>query len=451
MVAIPFASGWEVADSIEALTVNDQPRLSYTSDCKAYDQSGQQVRPFLGVGPPSPSQLPLSECSTGASNWRIDVDAQYSGRPSLFIETSPVRHTNFQGIQTDNGLAVESRIVTRQRDTYYLDYHVFMFDFRVRTVADVKATACIRNALLQEVCVFDHETSAEIGCFPTLATICGTNGKLFDGSSFVGFGINPWQGARIAPEGTIRFGQWVGIMQAIIQTAEAGFDTKVPQDSPGSATAVLATGAAANMFTLAGQDQPKFQFGTASLDDAIPQFILIELPYRLLPGADWTIAPGSGYSSLVPSNVNVHYVVRVDVLLVTGWQPQLDYIDANSNGIQDTGEFTFIDKNNDNRWTLGTDEAVSGTPPSESTTASKEAGLVLPESPPQTGSQLEELGPIPDLTIPAPCEFWNISCFFNTAFNFPTVSSITSLLTVLAVIVLLVFGASIFLGRRRGR
>lgn len=403
----------------------------------------------------------MKECSTGASNWRIDVDEQFSGRPSLFIETSPVRHTNFQGVQTDNGLAVESRTVTRQRDTYFLDYHVFLFDFRVRTVADVKATTCIRNFLLQEVCVFDHETSATIGCFPTLATICGNNGKLFDGSSLVAFFVNPWQGARIAPEDTIRFGQWVGIMQAIIFEAEAGFDTKVPQDSPGSATAVLAKNAAANMFTVQGEGLPNFQFGTASLDDDIPQLVLVELPYRLLPGADLTVAPGSGFSALVPSNVNVHYIVRMDVLLVTGWQPQLDYIDSNSNGVRDIGEFTFIDRNNDNRWTLGIDEAVEGTPPvplAEPTTTtaddptSKEIPVIQPEDPPQTGSQLQELGPIPDVTVPAPCEFWNISCWFTTAFNFPTVSNIMGLIVAVILLVTIAIAISALIGvRRRGR
>ena len=217
---------------------------------------------------------------------------------------------------------------------------------------------------------------------------------------------------------------------------------------------VLARNAAANMFTLQGQGQPNFQFGTASLDDSIPQIVLVELPYKLLAGADWTASLGGGYSSLVPIDYNVHYIVRMDVLLVTGWQPQLDYIDGNGNGVRDAGEFTFIDKNEDNRWTLGIDEAVEGTPPSvqqATTTPSSESPPVQPESPPQTGSQLAELGPIPDFRSPSPCEFWNLSCFFNNAINFPSISSLFSLLTVLAVIVVLVFGASIFLGRRRGR
>lgn len=446
--------------------------MTYFNDCKAYDAAGNLLT-FTGIGPPPPGGEPLKECSTGASNWRIDVDAQYSGRPSLFIETSPVRHTNFQGIQTDNGLAVESRQVTRLRDTYFLDYHVFMFDFRVRTIADVKPVACSEVLFIQN-CVYDTETAYKPGSSGecTQASGCGKGGIPFDGSSLIAFFINPWQGARVPDENTVRFGQWTGIMQAIIFEAEAGFDTKVPQDAPGFATAVLARNAAANMFAVTGEPQPNFQFGTATLDDDIPQLVLVELPYKLQAGADIETQFGGGLKTVVASNVNVHYIVRMDVLLVTGWQPQLDYIDDNKNGVRDSGEFTFIDRNNDNLWTPSIDEAVEGIPPPPPPTgpepcaegftraadgncyqvSKEDLTTVQPEDPPQTGSELRELGPIPDVTVPAPCEFWNISCWFTTAFNFPTVSNIIGLIVAMILLVAIAFGASLLIGaRRRGR
>jgi len=458
LLAIPFSSGWEVQNSIQALTLTDRPGLTWASDCNVYrNEDGALVGRQGLIGPQQVN--PPTACATGTSSWQIDVDDRWTGKPSLQMESTPVRHTNFQGIQTDNNMAVESRTVTRLRDTYYMDYHVFMFDFRVKTVADARSVECHANLLFQQACTIDHETSANLGSTSTRATV---GGEPFDGSSFVAFSIKPWQGARIAPENTIRFGQWAGIMQAIVFEAEAGICSPTsglfascPQgnlevNSPGYAIGVLARNAAANMFTLQGQGAPSFQFGTASLDDSIPQIVLVELPYKLLAGADWTASLGGGYSSLVPIDYNVHYIVRMDVLLVTGWQPQLDYVDSNNNGVRDSGEFTFIDKNDNNLWDSTIDETVEGTPPSTST-ASVESPPVQPESPPQTGSSLAELGPIPDFRSPSPCEFWNLSCFFNNAINFPSISSLFNLLTILALIVVLVFGASIFLGRRRGR
>ena len=447
LIAVPFASGWEVATSIEALTVNVSPGLTVTGECKIINnETGEEVQTRFG------------ECATGPSNWQIDISDQYWGTPSLFIESTPPKHTDFQGVQTENDKFVEQRTVTRQRDTYYLDYHVFMFEFRVKTEADVRVLECSATG---QACIFDQETAYAAGggdCLSDLPGVnvrCGRGGVAFAGSSFIAFYINPWQGARVAPEDTIRFGQWAGVMQAIVFDANAGaVQPAIPQDVPGLAVNILDDGAAANMFTLQGGGLPRFQFGTATLDDSIPQLVLIELPYKLLPGADITVGALGGVRQIVPADMFVSYKVRVDVLLVTGWQPQLDYIDSNSNGTRDTGEFTFIDKNEDNLWTAGTDEAVEGTPPSAqeaTTTQSSESPPIQPESPPQTGSRIEPLGLPEDFRFPAPCEFFNVACWFNTAINFPSVTSIVGLLTVLAVIVVLIFGASIFLGRRRGR
>jgi len=361
---VPFPSGWEGGIAIVGLTAVDQPNIIYTSNCKGYSSETEEVL-----------ITSLTECSTGGNKWTVDIDSKNIGRPTLVIETQQPRHTDAGDNPTDPNNPAASVQVTRGRDTFFIDRHIFMFEFQVKTVADTVATRCVRNALLQEVCVFDHETSAVIGCFPTLATICGHNGAPFNGASLVLFTINPWSGARTYPENTIHFDQWVGVMQATVFKVEAGKVPNAPgsQDFPWAAEGMVDEGAQPNMFYLNGTDGGFFQigsveslvreFGTVPLDKRIPQQVLIELPYKLTAGAAMKTAAGGGYTGLAPINVFAKYIVRVDAAIVTGWTPQLDYLDANNDGVLNTGEFAFIDKNQDNKWTVGIDEAVQGTPP----------------------------------------------------------------------------------------
>ena len=117
LVAIPFSTGWEVQNSIQALTLTDRPGLTWASDCNVYrNEDGALVGRQGLIGPQQVN--PPTACATGTSSWQIDVDDRWTGKPSLQMESTPVRHTNFQGIQTDNNMAVESRTVTRLRDTY---------------------------------------------------------------------------------------------------------------------------------------------------------------------------------------------------------------------------------------------------------------------------------------------------------------------------------------------
>ena len=293
LILVPFPTGWEVGTAIVGLQETGFRDVIFLGDCQGYSVTTGTVvigpRTFLGPGP--------SECLTGGSSWNIDLDFKNFYRPSLTITTQQPKHTDAGGEPTSHDQPADTRTVTRQRDTWQLDRHIFMFEFQVNTVADAVATRCVRNALLQEVCVFDHETSAVIGCFPTLATICGINGLPFDGSSLILFSINPWQGARTIPENTILFDQWVGIMQATVFKVENGKVPNAPgsQDFPWAVEKLIAVGGQPNMFTVQGEGLAETQFGTAILDSKIPQSVLIELPYKLTAGAAMKTAVGGGW------------------------------------------------------------------------------------------------------------------------------------------------------------
>ncbi len=466
LILVPFATGWEVGTAIVGVKELDYTNTIFTSNCKGYDSETEAIISGQSLGY-------LAECSTGASTWTIDVDFRNFGRPSLLMTTQQPRHTDAGGEPTTHDQPADTRIVTRQRDTFYLDRHIFMFEFQVHTVADVIQ----KNCYFIEGCSFDHETSAIVPNFST-DILRGTveyshNGQPFDGSSLILFGINPWQGIRQPPDGTIRFDQWAGIMQATVFWVENGKIPDAPgsQDFPWAVEKLIAEGGQPNMFTLQGDTQSLTSFGTVGVDARIPQRVLIELPYKLTAGAAMKRNAFGNYNGLAPINVFAKYMVRVDVLVTTGWTPQLDYIDANNNGVLDTGEFTFIDKNNDNKWTLSIDEAVSGIPPSPppapaidpATTTTTMDDPVSKEQPAPAPSGLQTgcppncpvtIQPPTDIFFPS-CNFFDLECRLAnwSKFPFDLGTTFALALPIIAIIAVVFIGLIVLkaAGGKRGR
>src|SRR3990170_4045071 len=460
LILVPFPTGWEVGTAIVGLQETGFRDVIFLGDCQGYSVTTGTVvigpRTFLGPGP--------SECLTGGNSWNIDIDQRYWGRPSLTITTQQPKHTDAGGEPTVHSQPADTRTVTRQRDTWQLDRHIFMFEFQVNTVADVQK----KNCFYFEGCNFWHETSAFVPNFDTDALRAGgeqvsLNGLPFDGSSLILFSLNPWQGARTIPENTVMFDQWVGIMQATVFKVENGKVPNAPgsQDFPWAVEKLIAVGGQPNMFTVQGEGLAETQFGTAILDSKIPQSVLIELPYKLTAGAAKESNSFGNFKGIAPINVYAKYVVRVDALLVTGYTPQLDYIDANSNGVRDLGEFTFIDKNNDNRWTLGIDEAVEGTPPQPDSTptitADDPVSEELPAPPPsglQTGCPPNcpvTIQPPPDIFFPS-CNFFDLECRLANWQKFPFDLGTTFAPPLpFIIIAVAIFAGLTFMGVARGR
>lgn len=463
LVLVPFPTGWEVGIALVGLKPVDYTNAIITGDCKARNtETGEIV--ING----------FSECNLGGNSWNIDVDAKNSGRPSLLIITQQPRHTDAGGEPSSHDQPADSRIVTRQRDTWYLDRHIFMFEFQVHTVAD----SVVKKCFYIEGCSFDHETSALVPNFSS-DILRGTvevsnNGVPFDGSSLILFSINPWQGIRIPAEGTIRFDQWAGIMQATIFRVDKGKVPDAPgsQDFPWAVEKLIAEGGQPNMFKLTGEGLERTDFATASLDNRIPQQVLVELPYKLTAGAAVKRNLFGNYNGLAPINVFAKYVVRMDVLVVTGLTPQLDYIDSNENNVRDTGEFTFIDKNNNDLWDLGIDEAVEGTPPQPASTGPEPCAegfgraadgncyKVSDElaTPPPSGLQTGcppncpiTIQPPPDIFFPS-CNFFDLECRLANwqKFPFDLGTTFALALPIIAIAAIVIIGLTAF-GIARGR
>jgi len=72
--------------------------------------------------------------------WKVDPDDPDYGISTLMVQTSDIRHVNWAGNPTPNNQPAERRTVTRGDHTYYLDYHIYMFDVTVRTIADKRQT-----------------------------------------------------------------------------------------------------------------------------------------------------------------------------------------------------------------------------------------------------------------------------------------------------------------------
>lgn len=464
LVLVPFPTGWEVGTAIVGLRVANHPQV-FPGDCNGYNPETGEIEI---------TKAQFSDCRTGGNSWTIDFDAANSLRPSLLITTQQPRHTDAGNNPTPHDQPADSRTVTRLRDTYYIDRHIFMFEFQVVTVA----ASVVKKCFYVEGCSFDHETSAFVPNF-TSDILRGTlevsnNGQPFDGSSLMLFSINPWQGIRVAPENTIRFDQWVGIMQATVFRVEGAKVPNAPgsQDFPWAVENLASEGSQPNMFSIQGEGLGRTDFGTVPLDIRIPSQVLIELPYKLTAGAAMKRNVFGNYNGLAPINVYAKYVVRVDVAVVTGWTPQLDYVDANNNGVLDAGEFAFIDKNNDNRWTVGIDEAVSGTPPAPppapapdpqtTTTTSDDPVSTDAPSPAPSGLQTgcppncpSTIQPPPDIFFPS-CNFFDFECRLANWSKFPTDLGLAFgfLLPIIAIVAIAFIAITFFgiaVGRRRGR
>jgi hypothetical protein len=248
------------------------------------------------------------------------------------VQTSDIRHVNFAGQVTPQNQPADTRSVTRGQKTYYLDYHIYMFDISVRTVADKKIVG--QSTFTGGAPVFQHETSWShfsdegLGFTDRAWTGTGKVGAQFSGGAYLKFAISPWTGVAgvSGPENSIVTGAWSGIMNAYIFSKEQGqvanqWDQSVnPSDEALSfVKGGLDNGAQVPMYVDDGT------FGTMSTntvnwdtnvtpDTRIPSTNILYFPVQESAGAYLSKNWVGAVSDVIPCDVYVKYTVRVDVL-----------------------------------------------------------------------------------------------------------------------------------------
>jgi hypothetical protein len=294
--------GWEIYNQVAALRHND---VIYTTE----DQF-TSPKELMGV------------------YWKVDLDDPQYGVPTIMVQVGDIHHVDFSGRDIPNDQYAKTITVTRGNDTYYLDYHIYLYTVTIRTIAD-KVQYAGGGAFF--VPKFMHETSFPYEGWNGIFGGVGSTyvGKKFAGGVYTKFVISPWRGVtyRTAPENYVLKNCWAGVMNTYVLKKDMGQVAnqwgELPDPDP-----------LAPMFVKGGLDEgnqvPMFEddgtFGTPSPtvnwdpsltpDVRIASTVVHYLPVELLAGAklhtDWTGVMDDMY----PCDVYIQYTLRVDVLQV---------------------------------------------------------------------------------------------------------------------------------------
>ena len=289
--------GWEIYDQIAALKFGTGVKTGANDFPHPYTVSGPM--------------------------WKVDDDPEYWGVPTIMVQTSEIRHVDFSGhVIPDSTPATTPRTVTRGNHTYVLDYHVYMFDVSLRTIADYRQV----GASPFGPPIYDHETSWGTVCSDPFGDSTH-RGAQFDGGAYVKFVINPWRGTATvdAPENYTIADAWSGVMNAEVFQKDGGqvenqWGQKLNpvEEAPMFSRAGLDNGAQVPMFKddgTYGTPSPRVDWGASSPDSRIDSTAILYLPAQLEAGAYFTRHWLTGECiGITPCDVYAKYTVRVDVL-----------------------------------------------------------------------------------------------------------------------------------------
>jgi len=267
------------------------------------------------------------------SFWKVDIDAQYWGVPTMMCELGDIHHTDFTGKDMPWDQPAASRTVVRGNTTYYLDYHIYTYVVTIRTVADIYRMPS--DPWNHHYPWWEHETSWPYqgeDYLTGLQVADGHIGQMFSGGFYAKFVISPWRGISyhdppVSEETDTYYkleNAWAGVMNSYIMTRQMGQveNTWGTLDPDGQAPLTFRAGLDI------GNQVPMFaddgSFGTpaptvnwdpsVTPDTRIESTVVHYLPAELFPGAklsrDWL----GEVNAMYPCDVAVMYQLRVDVL-----------------------------------------------------------------------------------------------------------------------------------------
>jgi hypothetical protein len=279
--------------------------------------------------------------------WKVDIDNESYGVPTIMVQISDIKHVDFSGKELPYDQYVETRTVTRGNNTYYLDYHIYTFSLTIRTVAD----KLVSGGGIFTIPTVYHETSwpytGQHGWPDGGGHLTGPeHGIEFTGGTYIKFVINPWRGVgeRDAPNSSYTLQNcWAGVMNSYVLTKDQGTIANqwgtIPTPAPDAQYYVkgaLDPGAQVPMFAddgSFGTPAPVVSWGAQVTPDLrIPSAVVLYLPVEMMPGGDPHYGGLAGAcDDIYPIDVAIHYSVRVDVLqthdfsLQTGKPPELTW------------------------------------------------------------------------------------------------------------------------------
>jgi hypothetical protein len=177
--------------------------------------------------------------------------------------------------------------------TYVTEYHEYLFDVQLRTIASVKGeTGVTPWPGGSTTMIWTHETSATYQWVTNAGAGGDKIGKNVAGSVFIRFSTLPWGLLDYgeAPENYVFNGYWLGIMNAKIENFDYGIATKdIEITDKGWVRNVESIGSQLNMYKDDGTYAAAYTeipWDTNKiLDPDIKNVVIVEVPFDLMAGA----------------------------------------------------------------------------------------------------------------------------------------------------------------------
>ena len=271
------------------------------------------------------SQLVALECnnapegkvrySVEASNIQCDFDNATWGLPDIKATISDVREEY-----------PKMPYKTLEQDfsdfKYVIDYHEYLFDIQVRTIANVQGYTVLTEN------VWIHETAAPHNWKHITGGGGIAIGKDFDGGVYARFSCLPYGVLDYGPipENYQFNGYWLGIMNAKVEAFAWGdVATNLPETYAGWVRNVESVGSQVNMFYDDGEYAQAFAEipwdADKILDPDIKNTVIVYLPFNMLAGAYENYNPSSllfygNIDDIKPIDVWLTYTIRMETLVV---------------------------------------------------------------------------------------------------------------------------------------
>jgi len=323
-----YPPGWEISDRACALgyaNATVTPQNPYGTGNHIFTKASEFTTPNF-------VSYPL---------WQVDLDAVYYNLPTVMIELGEVHHVGLDGKDSPNNEPAKVCLpVTRGNDTFYMDYHIYLYTVTIRTIADVKQIGMAGT--LGNLPNFQHETSAPYSCGNWLDSGIvppGAVGEPFTGGAYVKFIISPWTGYsyRSPPNSSyVLQGAWAGIMNTYIWDEawgriEGPVENQFPPsgDNPGGKPTPDANSPLMDKGAIdPGHQVPMFyddgSFGNlapvvdwdsgVTPDTRIESTVVQYFPVALFPGCKAHFNGWGIVDALYPADGYVQYTARIDVL-----------------------------------------------------------------------------------------------------------------------------------------
>lgn len=341
-----YRPGWEISTDLVAFNVNGQvtsaPSTPITSPGtpSGTDGQGTDWTPGTWEIPGIGGRFAVYKFNP-ASNLQWDFDAPTWGMPDVRATAGDVREENpkwpYAPLTNDVG---EYKYVT--------EYHEYLFDVQVRTIADMSSQTIATNV------VWTHETSMPYQYQNEWGRAGDLIGKPVDGSVFVRFSTLPWGLLDYGPvpENYTFTGYWLGVMNAKCEKVETGIASINIAESDvidkGWARGIESVGGPLNIY----RDDGTFAVAYASipwddtkvLDPDISGTVILELPFNLMAGAipvwdRWAFSGGGAIVQCKPVDYYLTYTVRMECLVTKEYAARDPGLPANPSTIEKPADY----------------------------------------------------------------------------------------------------------------